>query len=84
MKTRHKTPKLIPLDMSKSKEHSHPDINCRNTYLCLIDREFFVGKFTREWYGFNFEGWYSDSGLQFDAPGFNCSKWQQIWKVKRQ
>lgn len=79
---KYKTPRLIPLDMSKSDEHTHPDINGRNTYLCLIDGEYYTGKFSKQWFGWNFNAVY-DAGLQFDAPGYNSSNWQQIWKIVR-
>ncbi len=71
--------KLKPLDMSRSKEHSHPDISSSKNYLCLIGGEFYAGQFNREWYGLNFDGWCD--GLQFDEPGTNGSDWQQIWEI---
>jgi len=77
---KYKTPKLIPLDMSKSEKSSHPDINSKDTYLCLIDDKLFTGKFYKVWFGWSFDGWYNN--LQFDAPGYNSSSWQQIWKIK--
>jgi hypothetical protein len=66
--------------MSKADKHEHPDLNSKDTYLCLIDGEYFAGKFSRQWYGWNFDGCYS-SGCQFDAPGSNASRWQKIWKI---
>jgi hypothetical protein len=73
------TPVLTPLDMSLAKEHQHPDINSKDTYLCLIDGRYFTGKFSKVWFGWSFDGWHND--LQFDAPGWNSSGWQQIWKL---
>jgi hypothetical protein len=77
--------KLKSLDMTKSDKHNHPDLNTKDTFLCLIGGEFFVGKFTKQWYGFNFMGWIGNpnAGLQFDAPGTNCSRWEQIWKIQK-
>ena len=77
------TPKLVRLNMGLSQGSNHPDINSKDTYLCLIDGEYFVGRFSKQWYGWNFEGWINtEAGLQFDAPGTNGSDWQQIWCIK--
>lgn len=75
------TPKLIPIDMSKSNGHYHPDINNKDTYLCLIGDVYHCGKFSKQWYGWSFFGWYGTS-LQFDTPDSNSSEWQQIWKIQ--
>jgi hypothetical protein len=74
-------PTLIPLDMSKAKEHNHPDIDIKKTYLCLINNQYFAGKFSKEWYGLSFNGGINPVGLQFDAPGWNFSKWKKIWEI---
>jgi hypothetical protein len=76
------TPTLIPLDMLLANRHEHPHLNTKDQFLCLIRGKYFIGKFSRQWYGLNFEGWSPNpAGLQFDAPGYNCSGWQQIWRV---
>lgn len=49
-----KAPKLIALDMSKANKHQHPDIDLNKTYMCSIDGKFFVGHFSREWFGLTF------------------------------
>lgn len=73
---------LREIDLSKGKESDHPDISLRKTYLALIDGEYFTGKFSRQWYGWNFDGWnYNPAGLQFDAPGSNCSRWERLWEI---
>lgn len=79
-----KTPQLIPIDLGKASGHECPGIETDGTqYLCLIDREYHVGEFERQWYGLNFDGWrWNDVGLQFDAPGYNRSKWQAIWEIR--
>lgn len=77
-----KTPTLIPLDMKRSDGSNHPDISSRKRYLCLIGGRYYAGEFTKQWYGWNFEGW-EGVGLQFDAPGTNASEWQQIWEIRR-
>lgn len=75
-----KNPKLMPLDMSKSDKHEHPDIKVKKRYLCKIGSEYFCGYFSRVWFGWSFDGWYNH--LQFDAPGWNSSDWVQIWEIK--
>lgn len=82
--------KLTPIDLSKANEHDHPDINTRSWFLAEIRHDedaesiFLVGKFSKQWYGFNFDC--DDDrfgcGLQFDEPGQNCSSWRKLWKVK--
>ena len=75
---------LRALDMSKSKEHTHPDLNGRSQYLCLIGTQFFAGTFTKVWFGWSFNGWTPNPvGLQFDAPGTNASEWKQIWEIRK-
>lgn len=64
--------------------HFHPDITTKDTYLVLIGKRFFCGKFNLQWYGYNFDGWINSVGLQLDAPGTNASEWQQIWKIEKQ
>lgn len=80
MKKKFPTPKLVPLDMSLSDESEHPQINSKDTFLCLIGGTYHTGRFSKQWYGWNFEGVY-DAGLQFDAPVTNSSDWQQIWRI---
>ena len=72
---------LIELDMSKAREHEHPDISADKEYLILYDDDLFVGTFNRVWFGWNFNGWHAP--LQLDEPGTNKSDWQQIWEIKR-
>lgn len=77
------TVQLKQLDLSLSKKHEHPDIKTDETeYLCKIDGDFFAGRFSRQWYGLNFDGWINPAGLQFDAPGQNASMWQEIYEIK--
>lgn len=76
--------KLIKINLRKANEHNHPDIKVGDKYQYLIkyDKRFYAGSFSRQWYGLNFEGVY-DAGLQFDAPGSNCSEWQAVWLIKQ-
>ncbi len=77
------TPTLTPLNMELSIKHEHPDIKMKQEYLCLIDNRFYCGTFSRVWYGLVFNGWIASIPYQFDAPGWNSSKWQQIWRMDR-
>jgi len=73
--------KLIEIDLSKGKEHEHPDFNDTDNFLCKIDGELHVGRFDRQWYGWNFRGWRWNmaAGLQYDTPGWNSSRWGTVW-----
>jgi len=70
------------IDLSKAKGHSHPEIKVGKQYLCKIDGEWFMGSFSREWYGLNFDGWVNDTGLQFDEPGTNASTWERVFEME--
>lgn len=83
-----KMPGLFPIDLSKCckkkgghGEHWHPDIRSNRQYLALIGGEFFAGRFSSQWYGWSFDGWINDAGLQLDKPGTNASPWQGLWEI---
>lgn len=87
-----KTPTLKPIDLKKCCElpgsdsgdpQWHPDINEKSWYLAKIDGEYFAGRFSRQWYGWSFDGWDGGSGLQLDKPGTNSSDWQGLWEIVR-
>lgn len=72
---------LIALDMSLAREHQHPEIKTDGTYyLVRFDSDYYAGTFHNNWYGLDFDGW-NGTPLQFDAPGFNSSDWEQIWEI---
>jgi hypothetical protein len=77
------TPKLKPIDLTKGEDSKHPDIKTGTTYLARIGGTYHVGKFSKQWYGWNFDGWSHNPGvgLQFDTPGTNNSKWQGLWEI---
>jgi len=53
-----KEPKLVSIDLSKGNGHTHPDICLGKRYLAKIGGEFYTGRFSKQWYGFNFnDGW---------------------------
>lgn len=81
LKKREKTMvKLKQLDLSKGKEHTHPDISLKKSYLVKIGREWFAGKFAKEWFGLTFIGWYG-TFYQYDTPGTNRSDWKEIYEI---
>ena len=74
--------KLKPFDLTLGEDHNHPHISGRKQYLALIGGVFHAGKFSKQWYGWNFDGWsYSGCGLQYDQPGTNSSNWQALWEI---
>ena len=77
-----RTPKLIPVSMKNADKHMLPGISFKKTYLCKIGGAFWVGQFTKVWFGLHFTGW-GWGGIQFDAPGTNSSEWQAVWEIKR-
>jgi hypothetical protein len=69
------------IDLSKAVKHDHPDIVPNDkTYLVKIHGGWFFGPFTRQWYGLSFSNW-GWSGAQFDAPGWNSSKWERVIEI---
>ena len=59
-------PKLKKIDLSKIVECEHPDIKVGKSYRAKIEGDWYVGKFTRQWYGLNFDGGFYDAGHQLD------------------
>ncbi len=76
-------PKLLPIDLSRSDGHTHPDIKTDGRYyLCRIGGGLFCGKFRPVWFGLNFSPWINGPvGIQFDAPGTNRSHWEAVWEI---
>ena len=74
--------KLYQLDLTKGEASTHPQINGKDSYLCLIGSNFYAGKFSKVWFGWHFDGWL-DVGMQYDKPGYNSSTWRGIWKIKQ-
>lgn len=78
--------KKIDLKKCTSKEgsgsfHDHPDISGRKQYLAKIGGEFCAGRFNRQWYGWNFDGWPGNANYQLDMPGTNASDWKGLWEI---
>jgi hypothetical protein len=78
-------PILVPVDLSKAKKHTCPSIEEGESYLVLHNGKYYAGKFARTkegWNvgGLNFSSIYP-SGAQFNAPGWNGSLWQGVWRI---
>ena len=83
------TPRLVRVDLKRCTSkigsggfHGHPDITAARYYLAKIDGAFYAGRFSKQWYGWSFDGW-EGVGLQLDKPGTNESLWQDLWEIKR-
>jgi len=72
--------KLIEIDLTKGNKSNHPDIKKEIQYLAKINKTWFAGFFSKQWYGWNFDGWYG-VGIQFDTPGTNKSRWKQLFEI---
>lgn len=79
-----RTPKLKKINLNKrfrgdegSGNCDHPDIKTGISYLVQYDGSLYAGTFTRQWYGWNFDGIY-DAGAQLDYSG-----WEAIWQIMR-
>lgn len=69
------TPNIGPaIDLSKRDGCEHPDIRPQQLYMAKFDGQWAVGYFGRQWYGWNFQGFY-DAGAQLDYP-----EWQGLWE----
>jgi len=77
-----KNMKLKEIDLTKGKEHKHPDIKCDKThYVADWDGHLILGQFSEVWFGLTFNWFWGASSLQFDAPGYNSSSWKKLWEV---
>lgn len=68
-------PKLKKIDLSKIVDCDHPDIKEGRSYLAKIDKSWYAGEFSRQWYGLNFEAVY-DAGIQLNSNG-----WQRLYEI---
>lgn len=77
-------PRLTPIDLSFAEGHECPGLIPGRLYLVKFsdDPQLYCGTFTRQWYGLNFGPWINGVGRQFDAPGYNHSRWQAVWLVE--
>lgn len=73
-------PDLQEIDLSLGDRHYHPSIVPGRQYMVKVHGAWHLGRFTKVWYGLSFGPW-GNAGLQFDAPGYNCSAWERIIEV---
>lgn len=60
--------KLTKIDIKENRQRQdckHSGISARKWYLVISNGQPYLGKFTKEWYGWNFDGIY-DAGEQLD------------------
>lgn len=67
--------KLKKIDLTKANDCNHPDISGKKTYIVNYDGAKMIGKFHKQWYGWNFD-WFGSiyAGLQLDAL-------DEVWEV---
>ena len=70
-------PILREIDLSRGERHRHPDILVGRVYMVKVSGGWHLGRFSKQWFGLNFSPW-GNAGLQFDAPGYNLSRWERI------
>lgn len=73
-------PVLREIDLSRGDRNMHPDIVPGRHYMVRIYGAWHMGRFSEVWYGLNFFPW-GTSGIQFDAPGYNSSRWERVIEV---
>lgn len=70
------------VDLTRGIKSDHPDLNTTDIYLSYTGfAGFQVGRFSNQWYGWNFDCGWGASGFQFDTPGYNNSKWIALWRI---
>jgi hypothetical protein len=72
---------LEEIDLSKGDGHYHPDINTKDYYLGIFHGTSSIGRFSKQWYGLNFDCQWGNYGIQFDTPGTNGSDWQKLYRI---
>lgn len=73
-------PYLVPVDLSRGNRGDHPDLRSDQDYLYKVHGHWHVGRPHRQWYGWNFSGWWGTC-IQFDTPGTNGSTWEYIYEL---
>jgi hypothetical protein len=74
--------RLKKVNLKTANKHECPEIKTglEHPYLIKVGGQWFAGTFNRQWYGLNFFGWFGGS-LQFDAPGSNSSRWEEVYEI---
>ncbi|MBU0959072.1 MAG: hypothetical protein KKB31_03955 [Nanoarchaeota archaeon] len=68
--------KLEKINLNKVENCNHPEINTRCSYLARINGGWYAGKFSRQWYGLNFDNW-GCSGIQLDSD-----RLQELYRIR--
>ena len=59
---------LKKIDLRKADECEHPDISSKKNYLVVYNGNKIIGKFSRVWYGWSFDYfWSAVAGIQLDS-----------------
>ena len=71
-------PELIKIDLTKGNldKEEHPDLKEGQYYLAKIDGHWYCDTFSKQWYGWNFNGVYG-AGYQL-----SYGKWQELYEMK--
>ena len=87
-----KPPKLKKIDLKRRHESiagkmnpdraGHPDITENKEYLAKINGTWYAGRFTMQWYGWNFGEVY-DAGYQLWYDGLSPDKdgWEELYEI---
>jgi len=70
--------KLKRINLRKLKGNEHPDLSTRKLYLVDVYGDLYVGRFTRQHYGLNFDCDWGASGLQL---GSGPDAIRAIWEI---
>ena len=68
------------VDLTKTTKHGSDELTAGPTYLCLKGGCFYVGKFSKVWFGLTFSG--GHGSWQYDPPGTNASNWHRAWRLE--
>ena len=71
-------PKLVKIDLTKGDldKCEHPDIKKHQYYLAKIDGNWYADTFSKQWYGWNFNGVYS-AGYQL-----SYGEWEELYEIR--
>ena len=65
----------LECDRIGSFDNCNINLSPKKSYLVKYGGEWYAGTFTKQWYGWNFNGVF-DAGCQMDYPG-----WQAIYEI---
>lgn len=71
-------PQFTEIDLTKTTKHGSDELTVGPTYLCLIGECYYMGTFSKVWFGLSFSG--GMNSLQYDPPGTNASRWKRAWR----